>query len=107
MPRVGLRPLMSGFTATASFLSPPSHKVARIGMYLTAWRTGMGDDPMTTVKGAHLFGGPKRMRRALARERAMELAQKYKEGNSTAHEGGDAAALQIIADSEADASKPS
>jgi hypothetical protein len=33
---------------------------------------------------------------ASARERAMELAQKYKEGDSTAHEGGDAAALQII-----------
>ena len=70
----------------------------------------MGDDPMTTMKRAHLFGGPKRMRRAKerieraqlltasARERAMELAQKYKEGDSTAHEGGDAAALQIIAE---------
>jgi hypothetical protein len=56
---------------------------------------------MTTMKRAHLFGGPKRMRRAKeriervqlltasARERAMDLAQKYKEGNSTTHEGGD------------------
>jgi len=54
---------------------------------------------MTTMKRAHLFGGPKRMRRAKertervqlltasARERAMELA--LKEGNSTTHEGGD------------------
>jgi hypothetical protein len=33
---------------------------------------------------------------ASARERAMELAQKDKERNSTAHEGGDAAALHII-----------
>jgi hypothetical protein len=63
---------------------------------------------MTTMKRAHLFGGPKRMRRAKERiervqlltasARAMELAQKYKENNSTAHEGGDAAALQIIAE---------
>jgi hypothetical protein len=56
---------------------------------------------MTTMKRAHLFGGPERVRRAKkrteraqlltasARERAMELAQKYKEGNSTAREGGD------------------
>ena len=56
---------------------------------------------MTTMKRAHLFGGPKRMRRAKeridrvqlltasARERAMDLAQKYKEGNSTTHEGVD------------------
>jgi hypothetical protein len=56
---------------------------------------------MTTMKRAHLFGGPERVRRAKkrteraqlltasARERAMELAQKYKEGNSSAHEGGD------------------
>ena len=60
-----------------------------------------GDDLMTTIKRAHLFGGPKRMRKAKertervqlltasARERAMELAQGYKEGNSTAREGGD------------------
>jgi hypothetical protein len=56
---------------------------------------------MTTMKRAHLFGGPERVRRAKkrtervqlltasARERAMDLAQKYKEGNSTAREGGD------------------
>jgi hypothetical protein len=55
---------------------------------------------MTTMKRAHLFGGPKRMRRAKeriervqlltasARERAMDLAQKYKEGYSTTHEDG-------------------
>jgi hypothetical protein len=59
------------------------------------------------MKRAHLFGGPKRIRRvkgriervqlltSSARERAMELPQK-KEGTSTAHEGGDAAALQIM-----------
>jgi len=52
---------------------------------------------MTTMKRAHLFGGPKRMRRAKeriervqlltasARERAMELAQKDNEGASTAN----------------------
>jgi len=56
---------------------------------------------MTTMKRAHLFGGPERVRRAKkrtervqlltasARERAMDLAQKYKEGNSTTHEGGE------------------
>ena len=56
---------------------------------------------MTTIKRAHLFGGPKRMRRAKeriervqlltasARERAMELAQKDNEGTSTAHKGVD------------------
>jgi hypothetical protein len=56
---------------------------------------------MTTMKRAHLFGGPERVRRAKkrtervqlltapARERVMELAQKYKEGNSTTHEDGD------------------
>ena len=67
----------------------------------------MGDDPMTTMKRAHLSGGPKRMRRAKERiervqlltasagERAMGLAQK-KEGTSSTHEGGDAAALQIM-----------
>jgi hypothetical protein len=61
---------------------------------------------MTTMKRAHLFGGPERVRRAKkrtervqsltasARERAVELTQK-KEGTSTAHEGN-APALQII-----------
>jgi hypothetical protein len=56
---------------------------------------------MKTMTRAHLFGGPERVRKAKkrtervqlltasARERAMELAQKYKEGNSTAREGGD------------------
>jgi hypothetical protein len=51
----------------------------------------MGDDAMTTMKRAHLFGGPKRMRKvkeriervqfltASARERAMELTQKYED----------------------------
>jgi len=55
---------------------------------------------MTTIKRAHLFGGPKRMRRAKeriervqlltasARERAMDLAQKYKENNSATHDDG-------------------
>jgi hypothetical protein len=55
---------------------------------------------MTTMKRAHLLGGPERVRRAKerteraqlltasAREHAMELTQKYKEGNSTAREGG-------------------
>src|SRR5262245_60877787 len=88
MPRAfwGLRPWMSGFTATAPFLSPPKHKGGPIRMYLAAW-----GNPMTTIKRAHLFGGPKRMRRAKeriervqlltasARERAMDLAQKYKD----------------------------
>jgi len=53
------------------------------------------------MKRAHLFGGSKRMRRAKeriervqlltasARERARDLAQKYKEDNSTTHDGCD------------------
>src|SRR5262245_1037498 len=77
--------------------------MALIGVcHCTASRSNRhGDDPMKTMKRAHLFGGPKRMRRAKeriervqlltasARERAMDLAQKYKEGNSTTHDGGD------------------
>src|SRR5262245_36659288 len=83
--------------------SPLRHEMALIGVchWLGRGLTDMGDDPMTTMKRAHLFGGPKRMCRAKeriervqlltasARERAMDLAQKYKDGNSTTHEGGD------------------
>src|SRR5262245_64061041 len=92
---------MTGFTAAT--VRPPILLRPR-AMRWPIDRVGSnrhGDDPMITMKRAHLFGGPKRMRRAKertervqlltasARERAMELAQEYKEGNSTAREGGD------------------
>jgi hypothetical protein len=63
---------------------------------------------MTTMKRAHLFGGPKRMRRAKeriervqlltasARERALELARKHEDFPRTEAQRCRLAKLQVV-----------